>query len=93
MAMDIFDAVAVASSVPFRHTIGGAELREILRQGRVPDEFLPHISRAIEELPISMLARVVFAYPQGERATVLRNLTELADTVGAGARIRAWMTG
>jgi hypothetical protein len=91
--MDIFDAVAVASSVPFRRTISGVELREILLQGRVPDDLLPHISRALEELPISMLARVVFAYPQGERATVMRNLTDLADTAGAGARIRAWMTG
>jgi hypothetical protein len=91
--MDIFEAIAVASSVPFARRITGGQVRAALRAGRVADELLPHIERAVGELPVSMLARAVFAFPLDEREAVIAHLTALADQAGAGDRIRAWLTG
>jgi len=93
MGMDIFDAVAVSCSVPFRDAISGHALRQALLDGYVTDDLFPHIERALAELPISLLARMVFAYPIDQRPTVIRHLTDFAEQVGVGGRISAWLNG
>ena len=91
--MDAFEAVACSSSVPFITAVSGAALRRVFITGDVPAEFAPHIDRMLNELPIALLARFVFAYPKSERTAVTANFATLAKNYGAEARIDAWLNG
>ena len=59
--MTIFDAVAISANVPFRTKISGAELRESLANGSSAEHLEPHLERVLGEVPIGMLAQLVFA--------------------------------
>jgi hypothetical protein len=89
--MTIFDAVAHSASAPFDTVMGGADLRMILHDGAAPADLIPHVERALAELPIGLLARLVFAYPEAERPTVINNLLRLAEQWTI-PRITEWLT-
>lgn len=92
-AMDAFEAVAVCGGVPFATEVSGETVRRVFASGEVPAELAPHIDRIRNELPIALLARLVFAFPKSERDTVIANFGTLARTFGAEARIDAWLNG
>ncbi len=89
--MTIFDAVAISANVSSRTKISGAELRESLANGSVADHLEPHLERVLAEVPIGMLARLVFAYPAEQQETIINNLIEFAHQWGI-ARIEQWLT-
>ena len=89
--MTIFDAVAISASVTFRTKISGVELRKSLANGSLAGHLEPHLERVLAEVPIGMLAQLVFAYPPKQQATVINNITELGHRWGI-ARIERWLT-
>ena len=89
--MTIFDAVAISANVSFRTKISGAELRESLANGSFAKHLEPHLERILEEVPIGMLAQLVFAYPPEQQEAIINNLTELGHRWGI-ARIKRWLT-
>ena len=89
--MTIFDAVAISANVPFRTKISGAELRESLASGSLAENLEPHLERVLAEVPVGMLAQLVFAYPPEQQETVIKHLTELGHRWGI-ARIERWLT-
>ncbi len=91
--MDAFEAVACSSSVPFITAATGDAMRRVFISGNVPPELAPHIDRMLNELPIPLLARFLFAYPKSERDAVTANFVTLAKTFRAEARIDAWLNG
>jgi hypothetical protein len=89
--MTIFDAVAISANVPFRTKISGAEVRESLANGTLAEHLEPHLERVLAELPIGMLAELVFAYPAEQQEKVINNLIEFGHRWGT-ARIEQWLT-
>ena len=89
--MTIFDAAAISASVPFADPMQGDDLRTILRSGTIPARLIPHVERVLAELPIAMLAKLVFAYPQPEQPSVIDNLSKFAEQWHI-PRISAWLT-
>jgi hypothetical protein len=89
--MNIFDAVAISTNVPFRTKISGTELRESLANGSLAEHLEPHLERALREVPIGMLAKLVSAYPPEQQETVINNLSQLGHRWGI-ARIERWLT-
>lgn len=89
----VFDSVAMFSNTPFRDRMIGAELRGMLISGVMPDVLEPHLERILQELPIGLLARIVFACPAEEQEIVMNNLVRFGERFGI-LRIRKWlMTG
>ena len=82
MMLTIFDAVAISANVPFRTKISGAELRESLANGSLPEQLEPHLERVLAELPIGALAELVFAYPAEQQEKVINNLMEFGHRWG-----------
>ena len=90
--MDPFDALAISSSVPSATRLTGPILREILATGEISDAYWPHLNRALTELPLELLARVINTYPQGAvRDAAILRLCKVAAAVGAEVRIAAWL--
>jgi hypothetical protein len=90
--MDHFEALAASSSVPFAARLTGSALRAVLASGVVPDEFWPHVNRALSEAPLEMLAGVLHEQAAGQaRAEAVAKLRKVAAAVGAAERIEAWL--
>jgi hypothetical protein len=89
--MTIFDAAAISASVPFAAPMPGDDLRTILHTGRPPALLVPHVERILTELPIPMLAKLVFAYPQPDQRIVINNLLMFANQWHI-PRIDTWLT-
>jgi hypothetical protein len=58
---------------------------------RWPEHLESHLERVLGEVPIGMLAQLVFAYPPEQQETIINNLTELGHQWGI-ARIERWLT-
>ena len=90
-ALRVFDSAAIFSNTPFRTSITGADLHEALIAGVVPVTKAPHLERILAELPIGLLARLVFACPIEEQSVILTNLTRFGEQFGID-RIKEWLT-
>ncbi len=86
-----FDALAITSSVPFRVSITGPDLRGILETGIIPKRFVPHLHRALNEAPIEMIHRVIAEFDDAPEA--IKRLRRIAAEVGAAERIETWLSG
>jgi hypothetical protein len=91
--LSLFDAVAASASVPFNKQMNGASLHHILATGVVPRHLEPHLERVLAELPIGMVAEMLFTYPSNEQEKIVNNLLRLAKRWDI-RRIEKWlMTG
>jgi hypothetical protein len=86
-----FDALAITSSVPFRLSMTGSELRTILETGVVPPHFRPHLHRALTEAPVEMIERVAAKFEPAD--AFMRRLRAIAIEVDAVERIDTWLRG
>jgi hypothetical protein len=91
--LSLFDAVAASASVPFKEQMDGASLQDILASGIAPRNLEPHLERILAELPIGMIAEMLFTYPSNEQEKIADNLLRLARRWDI-MRIEQWlMTG
>jgi hypothetical protein len=91
--MDWFDALAISSSVPYRNSVTGKQMRAVFLTGIVPDSIAPHVERALVELPVELLARAADELPDAAWPEIRDNLHTLAKNVGAEERLYQWLFG
>jgi hypothetical protein len=91
--MDWFDALAISSSVPYRKSATGAQMRAVFLTGVVPDSIAPHVERMLVELPVELLARAADELPDASWPAVRYNLQSLAKSRGAEERLCQWLLG
>lgn len=91
--MDWFDALAISSSVPYRNSATGAQMRAVFLTGVVPDAIAPHVERALAELPVELLARAADELPDAAWPAIRDNLQILARNLGAEERLSRWLSG
>jgi hypothetical protein len=91
--MDWFDALAISSSVPYRKSATGAQMRAVFLTGVVPDSIAPHVERALVELPVELLARAADELPDASWPAIRDNLQTLAKSIGAEERLCQWLFG
>jgi hypothetical protein len=91
--MDWFDALAISSSVPFRKSATGTQMRAVFLTGVVPDSIAPHVERALVELPVELLARAADELPDASWPAIRDNLQTLAKSIGAEERLYQWLFG
>lgn len=73
---------AASASTSFKRAIDSSMLERILREGRAPDAYLPHVSHVTSELSdrrLLQLVRVVASRAELPPKRVWRNLRMLAD--------------
>ena len=83
--------IAIFCSVPFKKEVDEAALRNAFMTGAFPDDIKPYLDRAINEMPIEMIAQAVNSFESDYHATVIKNIQAMADYFGATQRISSWM--
>jgi transcriptional regulator with XRE-family HTH domain len=75
------DLAAQLASISYRTPLKARQLRNILQNGEISPEFLPHLNTVLDEAPVSLLAQVVEQLHDEdgmERAQVWQQMRSLA---------------